>query len=76
LGRESRRTYHIGLRRWADEAEVRQVGLASRLPLESPGVPEANMRSALELHVHGMAEDGLEIRSDDVVVRQITLATQ
>jgi predicted RNase H-like HicB family nuclease len=37
---------------------------------------EDNMRSALELHLKGMAEDGLDIGSDDVVVRQVTLATK
>jgi predicted RNase H-like HicB family nuclease len=37
---------------------------------------EDNMRSALELHLRGMAEDGLEIVSDDVVVRKVTLATK
>ncbi len=37
---------------------------------------EDNMRSALELHLKGMAEDGLEIVSDDVVVRKVTLATR
>ena len=37
---------------------------------------EENMRSALELHLKGMAEDGLEIVSDDVVVRKVTLATK
>jgi predicted RNase H-like HicB family nuclease len=37
---------------------------------------EHNMRSALELHLKGMAEDGLEIMSDDVVVRKVTLATK
>jgi predicted RNase H-like HicB family nuclease len=37
---------------------------------------EDNMRSALELHLKGMAEDGLEIVSDDVVVRKVTLATK
>ena len=37
---------------------------------------ENNMRSALELHLRGMAEDGLQIVSDDVVVRTVTLATK
>ncbi len=37
---------------------------------------EGNMRSALELHLKGMTEDGLEILSDDVVVRKVTLATK
>jgi predicted RNase H-like HicB family nuclease len=37
---------------------------------------EDNMRGALELHLKGMAEDGLDVRSDDVVVRQVTLATK
>ena len=37
---------------------------------------ENNMRSALELHLRGMAEDGLDIRADVVVVRQVTLATK
>jgi NADPH:quinone reductase-like Zn-dependent oxidoreductase len=36
----------------------------------------ANMRSALELHLKGMAEDGLDFRSDDMVVRQVTLGTK
>jgi predicted RNase H-like HicB family nuclease len=42
----------------------------------TPKETEDNMRSALELHLHGMAEDGLEVRSDDVVVRQVTVATK
>ena len=42
----------------------------------TPKEAEDNMRSALALHVQGMAEDGLDIRSDDVVVRQVTLATK
>ena len=42
----------------------------------TPKEAEDNMRSALELHLHGMAEDGLEVQSDDVVVRQVTLATK
>ncbi len=37
---------------------------------------EDNMRSALELHARGMAEDGLDIRSDEVVVRQVTVAAK
>jgi predicted RNase H-like HicB family nuclease len=37
---------------------------------------EHNMRSALELHLKGMAEDGLEIMPDDVVVRKVTLANK
>jgi predicted RNase H-like HicB family nuclease len=42
----------------------------------TPKEAEDNMRSALELHLRGMAQDGLEIQSDDVVVRQVTLATK
>jgi predicted RNase H-like HicB family nuclease len=42
----------------------------------TPKEAEANMRSALELHLKGMAEDGLDFRSDDVVVRQVTLGTK
>jgi len=41
----------------------------------TPKETEDNMRSALELHLKGMAEDGLGAGSEDVVVRQVTLAT-
>lgn len=37
---------------------------------------EHNMRGALELHLSGMAEDGLDIQSDEVVVRQVRLAAK
>ena len=42
----------------------------------TPRETEDNMRSALELHLKGMAEDGLDIRADDVMVRRVTLATK
>jgi predicted RNase H-like HicB family nuclease len=42
----------------------------------TPKEAEGNMRSALQLHLKGMAEDGLDVRSDDVVVRQVTLTNQ
>ena len=42
----------------------------------TPKEAEDNMRSALELHFKGMAKDGLEASSDDVVVKQVTLATK
>jgi predicted RNase H-like HicB family nuclease len=32
---------------------------------------ESNMRSALEMHLRGMEEDGLPLESHDVVVRRI-----
>lgn len=32
---------------------------------------EANMRSALEIHLRGMEEDGLRMGSHDVVVRRV-----
>jgi hypothetical protein len=34
------------------------------------------MRVALEMHLKGMAEDGQDVQSDDVLVRQVTLATK
>ena len=36
---------------------------------------EANMRSALELHLEGMQEDGLTAESRDVVVRRVRVAS-
>ena len=36
---------------------------------------EANMRAALELHLRGMAEDGLQFEPHDVVVRRVRVAT-
>ncbi len=35
---------------------------------------EANMRSALELHLKGMEEDGVQVGSRDVVVRHVRVA--
>ena len=35
---------------------------------------EANMRSALELHLKGMEEDGLQVDSHDVLVRRVRVA--
>lgn len=35
---------------------------------------EANMRTALELHLKGMEEDGLRAGSHDVVVRRVRVA--
>ena len=32
---------------------------------------ESNMRSALEMHLRGMEEDGLPLESHDVVVRRV-----
>ena len=37
---------------------------------------EDNMRGALELHLKGMADDGLNAESDEVVVKRVTLATK
>lgn len=37
---------------------------------------EANMRTALELHLKGMEEDGLRVESRDVVVRHVRPATR
>jgi predicted RNase H-like HicB family nuclease len=36
---------------------------------------EANMRTALELHLKGMEEDGLRVESHDVVVRRVRVAS-
>lgn len=36
---------------------------------------EANMRTALELHLKGMEEDGLRVEAHDVVVRRVRAAT-
>jgi hypothetical protein len=35
----------------------------------APREAQDNMWNLLELHLDGMAEDGLDVRSDDVVVR-------
>ena len=37
---------------------------------------EANMRSALELHLKGMEEDGPDSGTQAVVVRQVTVASR
>jgi predicted RNase H-like HicB family nuclease len=36
----------------------------------------SNMRSALDLHLKGMEEDGLQVESHDVVVRQVWVASR
>ena len=36
---------------------------------------ESNMRSALEMHLRGMGEDGLPLESHDVVVRRVRVAS-
>ena len=37
---------------------------------------EIRMREALVLHLKGMAEDGLEAGSDEVIVKRVTLASK
>ena len=36
---------------------------------------ETNMRSALEMHVRGMEEDGLPLESGEVVVRRVRVSS-
>ena len=35
---------------------------------------ETNMRSALEMHLRGMEEDGLPLESGEVVVRRVRVS--
>jgi predicted RNase H-like HicB family nuclease len=42
----------------------------------TPKEAEDNMRSALELHLRSTAEDGVDVRCDDVVVRLVTVAAK
>lgn len=37
---------------------------------------EANMRSALELHLKGIEEDGVQVGSHEVVVRHVRVTTR
>ena len=36
---------------------------------------ESNMRSALEMHLRGMEQDGLPLESHDVVVRRVRVGS-
>jgi predicted RNase H-like HicB family nuclease len=42
----------------------------------TPKEAEDNMRSALQMHMEGLAEDGLQVPADDVLIRHVRLATR